>query len=271
MWQLPGLTRSNPVAFRSNFESLLGRLEESGIVLVAFELGNEINWAGFNADFPLPGKGKVLGSEELLVDPEGRQIAKGFLQYLKSLGALREVRDRSKLNRDTPIISAGLADLSGTNWTTTTKADAVSVDATLNFLRANGLDILVDGYGLHSYPSVRNPGSVADAAMRLAHMESNGLKQCRPGASPDGKPCWFTEWGFNNVGDACPVDDAGRVSLVREMRDRFSRLAIQGRLGGLFFYTWQGNVHAQREDRASAYRCGALTQSGRLAIAPMSR
>jgi hypothetical protein len=35
------------------------------------------------------------------------------------------------------------------------------------------------------------------------------------------------------------------------------------------YYTWQGNVHAAKEDLASAFRCGALTESGRRAIAPL--
>jgi hypothetical protein len=38
---------------------------------------------------------------------------------------------------------------------------------------------------------------------------------------------------------------------------------------GTIFYNWQGNIHAPKEDRASAFRCGTLTGSGRLAIDPM--
>jgi hypothetical protein len=40
-------------------------------------------------------------------------------------------------------------------------------------------------------------------------------------------------------------------------------------LKGLCFYTWQGNIHAEKDEDASAIRCGSLTESGRLAIAPM--
>jgi hypothetical protein len=53
------------------------------------------------------------------------------------------------------------------------------------------------------------------------------------------------------------------------MRDYYGELARQGRLKSLIFYTWQGNLHAAKEDPASAFRCGALTESGRLAIAPI--
>ena len=269
LWRLPGLSHADPDRFRTYFESQLGKLEEKGIVITAFELSNEINWAGFNADFPLPGQGRVLDKNDLINDPEGQQIAKGFVQYLKSLAVLKDIRDHSKLNQHTPIISAGLADLGGTTWPHTVKADAISVGATLDFLRANGLDRLVDGYGLHSYPSPKNPGNAEGAANRLSHLEQNGLSECQPTGSTNGKPCWFTEWGFSNVGDTCPVDDAARTMLVREMRGTFSRLAQQGRLRGQLFYTWEGNIHAKQEDHASAFRCGTLTESGRLAIAPM--
>jgi hypothetical protein len=96
---------------------LLSKLEEKGIVLEAFEPGNEINWAGFNADFSLPGEGRVLSIDDLKNDPEGKRIAKGYLQYIKLLEALKDIRDHSKLNQHTAIISAGLADLSGSDWT----------------------------------------------------------------------------------------------------------------------------------------------------------
>ena len=145
MWGEPPLSKADPDSFRTYFEPLLAKLEAKGMVLAGFELGNEINWAGFNADFPLPGQGRVFDKNDLVHDPEGRQIAQGLLQYVKTLTVLKEIRDHSKLNQRTPIISAGLADLDGSDWPHQRKADAVSVFATLDFLRTNGLDKLVDG------------------------------------------------------------------------------------------------------------------------------
>lgn len=46
---------------------------------------------------------------DLINDPEGQQIAKGLLQYVKSLAVLKDNRDHSKLNQHTPILSAGAA------------------------------------------------------------------------------------------------------------------------------------------------------------------
>jgi hypothetical protein len=95
---------------------MLAKLEAKGIVLEAFEPGNEINWAGFNADFSLPGEGRALGADDLKNDPEGKRVAKGFLQYIKLLEALKEIRDHSKLNQHTPIITTGPADIGGSTW-----------------------------------------------------------------------------------------------------------------------------------------------------------
>jgi hypothetical protein len=53
------------------------------------------------------------------------------------------------------------------------------------------------------------------------------------------------------------------------MRSVLQELTEQHRLGGSLYYTWQGQSHAPKEDHDSAYLCGALTESGRLAVAPM--
>jgi hypothetical protein len=71
------------------------------------------------------------------------------------------------------------------------------------------------------------------------------------------------------IGPACPVDDSTRITQVRQDRDYYGGLAQAGILKALMFYTWEGDVHAAREDSNSAWRCGALTPSGKLAVAPL--
>jgi hypothetical protein len=272
LWNGWPLSTANADAFKANIGAQLAKLESKGVVLAGFELGNEINWTGFNADFPLPSQGRVLNEKDLASDPEGRKIAEGYLRYLKTLAALKDIRDHSTLNRRTPIISAGLADLDDSSkWLGSVKADAVSVEATLHFLKANGLDRLVDGYGLHFYPVAANPGTAQGLAALRAHLQLNGLTECGPPGAAKGKPCWVTEWNFNGLKglDACPIDDASRIAMVREMRSALHELAAQHRLGGSLYYTWQGQIHAPKEDHDSAFLCGALTESGKLALSPM--
>ena len=85
-------------------------LDAAGVALAGIELENEINMAGNNPDFRLPGEGRVLGLNDLYHDPEGKQVAKGYLQYLKVLAVLREVRDHSKLSRQAPLLPFSLVD-----------------------------------------------------------------------------------------------------------------------------------------------------------------
>ena len=103
----------------------------------------ELNWATkstgplFNAESPLPGEGRILSLSDLSHDSEGKQIAKGFLQYVKIMAVLKEVRDHSRLNRSTPLISAGIVTApDGGKLYNNKREDMVSLSATMTFLRA---------------------------------------------------------------------------------------------------------------------------------------
>ena len=57
--------------------------------------------------------------------------------------------------------------------------------------------------------------------------------------------------------------------MVGEMRGVLHELAQQHRLGGALYFTWQGDIHSPKEANGSAFRCGALSESGKLAVSPM--
>jgi hypothetical protein len=270
MWGGHPLSYADPDQFRLYFIGMLSRLEAAGITLEAFELGNEINWSAFNPEFPLPGKGRQFNLEELSTDPEAKQIAAGYLQYLKVLKVLKDVRDHSKLNRQTPILSAGLAASEkpdGPLWSLK-KEDIVSIDATLEFMRAHGLDKLVDAYAIHVYPWSNQPGDPTADAERATRLAKYDLAQCRPAGSTEGKPCWMTEWGFANKSLSCPIKDRDRALLIRSMMSEFRKYADEGRLIGAIYYSWNTDAWEREIDPLTIFRCGALTEGGRLAIAP---
>jgi hypothetical protein len=89
MWAEVPLSYANVEQSRASYQTVLGLLDTHHIVPVAFEMGNEINWTGFNGEFPLPGKGIIFNYEQLSSDPEGRQIAKGYERYVELLKALQ--------------------------------------------------------------------------------------------------------------------------------------------------------------------------------------
>lgn len=267
-WGGHPLSSADPDQFRAYFEPMLAKLEASGVILAGLELGNEINGGAFNADFVLPpetGQPRLFGAGDLESNPHAQQIATGFLQYLKVLAVLKDVRDHSKLNRSTPIISAGLV---GTEYPegprTGVKLDGVSTAGTIEFMRAHGLDQLVDAYGIHVYPSTDNPGKPEALQRRKSLLAQYDLSECQPGGRLNGKPCWITEWGFTNHDSSCPVHEANQVALVQEMRADFQPYVARGSVVGLLYYAWPDS-----NDNYTVYRCDSLTNTGKLALSPM--
>jgi hypothetical protein len=192
VWGGPPLSAADPDQFRKYFEPLLAKLEAAGVTLAGFELGNEINSPMFNADFSLPAenpaRSREFNLEDLSRDPEAKRVAKGYMQYLKLLAVIKDVRSRSKLNRHTAIVSAGLVFNEAPEAPRKARLDAVSAVATLDFMRANGLDDLVDAYGVHTYPWTNDPGNPGAAAGRRERLQKYVLAECRPEGSPAANP-----------------------------------------------------------------------------------
>lgn len=255
-WSDVKLSQITPQEFAEKFKPLLDKLETAGVRLAAFELGNEINTARFNGDLPDPGSGRELRLADLNNpnDPEGQAVAKGYRAYVQVMATLKDLRDHSKLNQHTPIISGGLAQKLGG------KQDEVNLLDAVAFFRQNGMDKLVNGYGIHVYPSgdVNRPVSA-----RIASLDESMFAACRQG----GKPCWVTEWGFGNSDESCPLSDGIRVKLNQTMRSVFQHFASQGLLGAIIYYDWTGKPG--KNDSQGIFRCGALTDAGKLALKPM--
>jgi hypothetical protein len=260
-WRQQALSDSNPETFKEWLVPQLAALEASGVRLRAFELGNEINGSHFNGNFlPDQATGRLLGLSDLNnpKDPEGHAIAAGYLKYLKVVAALKDVRDHSKLNQKTPILSAELASSGLPGKKPGWKLDGVSLSDTLAFWRQHGLDNLVDGYGVHAY-TAPDPNRTVPTLMDTLNKDAFAMCTSR-------KPCWLTEWGFDNRSTSCPVDETTRTKLIETMRAALMELAEQGRLAGFLYYSWSGHPG---EVGSTIYRCGALTNAGKLALSPM--
>ena len=267
VWGGPPLSSADPDQFRKYFEPLLAKLDDAGVTLTGFELGNEINSPMFNADFSMPAENPSHAREfslgDLSHDNEAQQVAKGYLQYLKLLAVIKDVRSRSKLNRNAVIVSAGLVFNEAPEAPRTSRLDAVSATATLDFMRAHGLDGLADVYGVHTYPWTNDPGNPAAAAARRDRLQKYVLAECRQQGNSQGKPCWITEWGIPNHDASCPPNEKNQITLVNETRANFQPYTADKRLLGIFYYAWLDS----REGFA-IYRCDHLTLTGHLALAP---
>jgi hypothetical protein len=263
-WAVRPLSESDPKKFGEWFTSQLALLEAAGVRLTALELGNEINGPFFNGDFlPAQASGRILGISDLNSpnDLEGRAIAASYRAYIQVMSELKDRRDHSKVNHATPILSAGLADGGLPGKRPGQRLDGVSIPATLEFLRQNGIDKLVDGYAIHLYPN-GNPDTPLPA--RIDVLKKDVLALCTAA-----RPCWLTEWNFNNPAKSCPLDDEKRVRLVQTERKAFQPFVAQGRLVAALWFMWGSDYYAEKENQGAILRCGALTEAGKLALSPM--
>jgi hypothetical protein len=256
----PTTSAADPELFRIAFAKVLAGFEAENVRLAGFELGNEINWAAFNQDFPIPGEQRVLSFTDLQEHPEGKLIAAGFRKYVETLAVLRAIRDRSALNRTTPIIVAGLADPGPAGPRPGLRADAVSIEATIRFLRVLGADHLADAFGIHYYRKMPAGTTVEQYAVYLG---SEPLASCERGII-----CWVTEWGIENATSLCPLDDSARVAEMRIARGAYDSFISEGRVGALFYFAWNSEPWSSTLDPLSIFRCGSLTEAGRIALEP---
>lgn len=268
-WQpeeFPGMWGGHPLSSLSvklsakYFRCLLATLDANGIVLAGLELGNEINWAAFNADFPLPDDGRVLSLDELNKRREGRQIARGYRKYIDALAELKRARDNSQVNHRTPIISAGLASPGQAGPRPGARENAVEIDATLKYLQLHGGDKFLDAYGIHVYP----PNASNEF---LREFESVDINQCRPFKAKIGKPCWITEWGLINDQTTCPIDDNQRALEAQLLMKEFVELNTKGVLQGAIYFAWTNEPQTKSGESVAIFRCGSLTNTGKVVLA----
>ena len=237
------LSQADPELTKKDVQDVFDNLDKEGVVLEGVELDNEFNWADFNGDFPVPGQGKVFDYNDLSKDSEAKTVAKGFLQYLKCLAVLKEVRDHSQLNKNTPIVLGGLVYFNG--WPPPSmKLDGVQLDATLKFLKANGLDKYVDVYGVHCYPKEETP-----------EKRKQDVDAC---CSNYGKPIWITEWGVMDG-----VDEKKRAELEKEVMHYFRSWAHKNILQEVIYFSW--NYYGPKTPNP-VFRDGKLQPVGKAAL-----
>jgi hypothetical protein len=260
-WSDAPLSGADPQGFAGWFQEKLDKFEAAGVRLTGLELGCEINTSGYDSDIPTPGTGRVLGLSDLNNprDPEGPAIANGYRNYLRVMEVLKNVRDHSKLNKTTPIVSAGMGDVGLPGPKSWNGDVGVSLPDAIEFLRQNGMDKLADAYGVHVYPTGNSHASVSD---RVAELEKKKIfSECRPD-----KPCWLTEWGIGNSAKSCPFEDP-RLPVFEAERSAFSKYIEEGRLTAVIYYVWSSSSRGL--DPMSVFRCGPLSEAGKVAFSPL--
>lgn len=71
---------------------------------------------------------------------------------------------------------------------------------------------------------------------------------------------------MNNSQTSCPIDDSARAALVRETMSDFRDLALHDRLVSAYYYSWNSAPGSAKINPKSIFRCGALTDAGKLTL-----
>jgi hypothetical protein len=252
IWSVAPLSQLDPEYFREKFGGLWRQIEQRRIRLAAIEAGNEINWAAFNGDLGLlPPHGQPpQGAPGSVALRDRTAYLLGLRRYVAAVAIIKQFRDASVNNRDAKIISAGLASMPAT-FAANVGAEYVDTNETLDILKADGLDAVVDGYGVHIYPNVVN-----QTMSQRARDFEDLLRPCAAGGR--GHSCWLTEWGVRQPNLACPSDESKRVPLIREALEWIAANVRQKRIAGSYYYDWD-----DKPIEFAVWRCGGLTEAGK--------
>ncbi|MEZ5816110.1 MAG: hypothetical protein R3D44_03415 [Hyphomicrobiaceae bacterium] len=250
------LSRLNVPHFEKAVGNLLRQIDASAPLVAAIEVGNEINWAGFNGDLQLlpPGNQPWPGAPALDAIKNPAIYLEGLRRYVAAVAAVKRLRDASRNLRGAKIISAGLAWIP-IAFAAKLGAEYVDYSETLTRLRSLGLDQYADGYGLHYYPMMNS------TRPRRAVEFGKLIQQCKTAGG--GHPCWITEWGVIEKDLSCPPVAGRRVPVMREIKDLIIAASKKREVVASYYFDWNGPLKA-----FSIWRCGELTAGGRTILDP---
>lgn len=250
--EVRGLSDLDVDRYRETLTKFLALLDQRKARLYALEIGNEINWADFNGDFPVAEQGRIFDEQSLGRASEGNRILAGFRKYRTTLDIARTALRASAAGRGALLVAAGLYEPSP--WTIKSNGSALSLPATKSIFDQLGITGAVDALAVHVYPSRDVIGeAMADRVFASARATT---QIC--GTRADGKPCLITEWGFPN--DIAP--QAERLRIFRAFETALACLDRERDLRGAYLFTWD------ESPRQAVWQNGKLIGGGEIFADP---
>lgn len=247
-----GLSDLDVDRYRETLTRFLALLDRRKARLYALEVGNEINWADFNGDFPVGEQGRIFDEQSLEQAAERDRILAGFRKYKATLDVARIALRASASGRDALLVSAGLYEPSP--WTIKSNGSALSLAATKSLFDQLGITSSVDALAVHVYPS---RDVIGDAlAGRVFASARSATQIC--GTGTDGKPCLITEWGFPN--DIAPQPE--RLRIFRAFENALSCLDRERDIRAAYLFTWD------ESSRQAVWKDGQLIGGGEIFADP---
>ncbi len=200
-------------------------------VYAGVELGNELNNASFNGDFTTASGGVVINLNGS--DSETTNIKTGFNNYITLLGLLRQFIASDVVSGSVFVPAGNVVGAS-----TGTTFDMAELNATLSYLKAQGLDPLVNEYGVHLYPF--------GTATTIAMLEGIAFAQCG-----NVHPCYLTEWGILNSSTA-----PAQIDRVNSFLAYLKGVSMVGKI----YFDWSGTKFGLFHDNVLSLTGSAVLQ-----------
>jgi hypothetical protein len=237
----PGLAPIEVSLFKESWDAHRIAMRQAGVHVYAYELGNELNGASFNADYPSGTDAKLLDLQKCDGQPGCSTVRKGWDNYIQMLNTMRS----SGLLDGTLLLGGSFVRV-GDGYVQQVKKGFSTVESTRAYLAAHGADRLVDAYSFHVYPVVPESADLAKAQSEIGRQIGAIFNECR---SVKSKPCWVTEWGFSDQAAPCqqsPKQDAYVEDAASVLRQESSQQ------GGMVaaYYSWDTT------DKHAVYACG---------------
>ena len=237
--------------FETRIRAQFQAVKNAGLMIDAFEVGNELDWICFNGDVP-------MGT--IATPAQRRAAAVAYAQFLKR--AVSVIREPG-LYPEAKILTFGITNA----WVTNPSQDqhpnfrfqdsAQFISMLKNLDGVNYLD-LVDAYGVHLYPDPN-----------IAVSEGRAVLEHDVAALGTSKPLWITEWGFpygytntsnNQFVPIYPLSNGStRAQVINAFLDMLSSTPGVP-IGPSFFYAYSSpsEFHALTCDVPSASCVGGL-------------
>lgn len=242
-----GLSQIDLERYRARLEDLLAFADFHEIPLIGLELGNELNWSGYNGDLPLSPTGSVIKSEADWNPAERARFEAGLDTYRAVIDATRQSLAKYPSLRKVKLVSAGLADINS-GFIQQSGASYVAPELVYQAFAARQIFQQFDVVGIHLYEPLRK----ANALSVRATMIGAQLDDCAAPAFA-ARPCWITEFGAALPQQDCAPKDSSRIALLQPLLKYLAVPANANRIPIGFYYDWN-------DDAAFALvRCGHPT------------
>jgi hypothetical protein len=228
-------------------------LNRRQVVLAGVEIGNEINWGGFNGDLPVGPHARLFASKEELNTPTGRTIVAGFDRVAEIVAAVAKSDRQRKYSLLVGALSPRYKSRLGN-----AQVSSVELGLALQLLEERGVMKAADGVSLHYYYALGAGRGAEQCPVWDRHwIESIGF--CRRDV-PNSRSCWITETGARTEGFACEPDGP-RVRLFSCLRDELLSLSKTFRIEHAYVFAWDT---PREPTRLSLFRNGQVCGEARV-------